>query len=29
MLEVMHHLGMFYYWHLWNVTTDAGRIVCR
>lgn len=26
---VMHRLGLFYYWHIWNVTGNAGRIVCK
>lgn len=28
-LTVMHHLGMFYYWHVWNVVPTLGRIVCK
>lgn len=27
-LHVMQHLGMFYQWHIWNVTTGDGRIFC-
>ena len=25
---VMHHLGLFYYWHWFSVRQDAGRIIC-
>jgi hypothetical protein len=28
MLAVMHHLGMFYLWHAFNVTTNAGQLIC-
>jgi predicted TIM-barrel fold metal-dependent hydrolase len=28
MAVVMHHLGLFYYWHVWNMIPQA-RIVCR
>lgn len=28
MIQVMHHVGMFFYWHIWNVTTGGGRIIC-
>ena len=24
---VIHHLGLFYYWHIWNIL-DTARIVC-
>jgi hypothetical protein len=26
---VMHHLGLFYYWHIFNSIPTLGRIVCR
>ena len=28
---VMHHLGIFYYWHIWQPTVDrwTAHIVCR
>lgn len=28
-LVVMHHLGLFYSWHIWNPIPALGRIVCR
>lgn len=27
-LVVMHHLGLFFFWHVWNVIPVA-RVVCR
>jgi predicted TIM-barrel fold metal-dependent hydrolase len=26
---VMRHLGLFYYWHMFNVIPTIGRIICR
>jgi hypothetical protein len=27
--HLMHQLGLFYQWHIWNVLPPKARIICR